>query len=148
MAANGSGSKKRSDASSKSKRLEPVVFFLDRSLGRKKVVAALMQAGAHAEVHDAHFPINARDEDWLREVGRRGWIVLTKDKKIRHRATELAALYRAGVSAFVLTSGNLSGDGMAAAFARALPRMVRTVQQSSSPFIGTVTKDGSVSVLR
>jgi hypothetical protein len=30
------------------------------------------------EIHDDHFPSDAKDEVWLAEVGIRGWIVLTK----------------------------------------------------------------------
>ena len=60
-------------------------------------------------MHDEYFPSDARDEEWLAEVGRRGWVVLTKDTRIRYRTTELAALMRSGVTAFVLTSGNLRG---------------------------------------
>ena len=113
MAANDSASKKRSGVSFKSQLPEPPVFFLDRSLGKRKVADALRQAGMQVEIHDDHFPPDAKDEDWLREVGRRGWVVLTKDKMIRHRASELLALRKACVSAFVLTSGNLSGGEMA-----------------------------------
>jgi predicted nuclease of predicted toxin-antitoxin system len=126
---------------------EQAVFFLDRSLGKEKVAGALRAAGAHVEIHDLHFSPDARDDDWLQEVGRRGWVVLTKDKHIRRRATELAALRNARVSAFVLTSGNLTGEEMAAAFVRALKRMRRVAAQNRPPFIATVTRDGSVSIL-
>ena len=69
-------------------RIEPLIFFLDRSLGKHIVANALRQAGAVVKLHDDHFPQDARDEEWLREVGRREWIVLTKDSRIRHRAHE------------------------------------------------------------
>lgn len=120
---------------------------MDRSLGKEKVADALRAAGAQVEIHDSHFPADARDDDWLRDVGRRGWLVVTKDKHIRRRATELAALRNARVSAFVLTSGNLTGDEMAAAFRRALKRMTRIAAENRPPFIATVSRDGSVSIL-
>ncbi|MGH8068644.1 MAG: hypothetical protein ACRERE_26115 [Candidatus Entotheonellia bacterium] len=31
-------------------------------------------------VHDDHFSPNARDEEWLSEVGRRQWVVLTRTR--------------------------------------------------------------------
>jgi len=58
-------------------------LFLDRSLGRRQVAEALRNAGARIEIHDDHFGPETTDEDWLREAGRRGWIVLTKDARIR-----------------------------------------------------------------
>jgi len=115
-------SKKRSGLSN-SKPPEPPVFFLDHSLGNKKIAEALCQQGVRVEVHENHFPIDAKDEDWLPEVGQRGWIVFTKDDRIRYRPIEHAALIRARVAMFTLASGNLRGEEMAQAFIAALPRI-------------------------
>jgi hypothetical protein len=52
-------------------RVGPLIVFLDRSLGKHIVAEALRQAGAAVEVHDDHFLQDARDEEWLREVGQR-----------------------------------------------------------------------------
>ena len=70
--------------SSGSKPPEPSVFFIDRSLGKKIVAQALRDIGETVEIHDDHFAPDAKDEDWLVEVGKRGWIVLTKDDRIRY----------------------------------------------------------------
>lgn len=139
--------KRRSDASSKSRPPSALVFFLDRSLGKKKIAAALRQAGAAVEIHDDHFPPNAKDEEWLREAGKKGWTVLTKDRRIRHRTPELAALIKAGVRVFVLTAGDLQGAEMAAIFVKALPAINRCSARNTPPFIARVTKSGSVSML-
>lgn len=89
---------------SPSKQPEPPVFFLDRSLGKIRIATALRQAGAIVHIHDDYFPPNAKDEDWLTQVGLNGWIVLTKDHRIRYRNIERTALMRAGVGAFILTA--------------------------------------------
>src|SRR6266508_235906 len=104
MAARATRSKRPSAASSGSKPPEPLVFFIDRALGRKIVAQALRQIGETVEIHDDHFAPDAKDEDWLFEVGKRGWIVLTKDDRIRYRVTERTAIVSARVRAFVLTS--------------------------------------------
>ena len=54
---------------------------------------------------------------------------------------------QAGVRAFVLAAGNLSGREMAEVFVKALPAMRRFVTQHSSPFIARVTQSGAVSML-
>jgi hypothetical protein len=143
----GSKSKKPSAASSSSKPLELLVFFLDRSLGKHKVAAALRQAGAHVEIHDDHFAPDERDRDWLLEVGARRWVVLTKDRRIRYRGPELAALLAARVAAFVLTAGNLTGEEMAAVFVKALPAMCRFAIRHEPPFVARVTRIGTVAML-
>lgn len=97
---------------------EAPVFFLDRSLGKFIVAEALRGAGAEVRVHDDHFPPGALDETWLAEVGEKGWVVLTQDRKIRYRQIELDALRRARVAAFVFTGANLRGEEVAQVFVR------------------------------
>ncbi|MGH9863441.1 MAG: hypothetical protein ACRD35_08465 [Candidatus Acidiferrales bacterium] len=146
MGASSSKSKKRSGASSKSKPPEPVVFFLDRSLGSKIIARALRDAGLDVHVHDDHFPPDALDEDWLPTVGQRGWVVLTKDTRIRYRAAELAAVRRANVRLFSLIAKDLQGPEMAQIFVRAVPSIRRLVQRTPAPFLAKITRSASVSL--
>ena len=44
------------------------------------------------EIHDDHFAPDTPDTVWLAEVGARGWVVLTKDSRIRRHPLELQAL--------------------------------------------------------
>lgn len=99
------------------------------------------------EVHDDHFPPGAKDQDWLPEVGRRGWILFTKDRRIRYRVAEVIALMRAGVRAFVLTAGDLQAEEMAAVFIKALPRVIRFTIGNPAPFIAKITRGGAVTML-
>jgi len=64
------------------------------------VADLLLQAGHKVEIHDDHLPIDAPDEDWIALVARRRWIALTKDKNIRYRNTELAAVRANGARVF------------------------------------------------
>jgi predicted nuclease of predicted toxin-antitoxin system len=147
MAANGSKLKKRSAANSWSRRLEHVVFFLDRSLGRKVIAAELRQAGLRVEVHDDHFAQDARDEEWLSAVGARGWVVLTKDQRIRYRTLEKTALLGSRVRAFVLVGKDLRADEMAAIFIRALPSMTGLLERTREPFIARITRGAQVQMM-
>ncbi len=49
-----------------------------------------------------------RDQQWLPIVGQLGWPVIMRDKRIRRRIREKAALVDAGVQAFVLTGSGQS----------------------------------------
>ena len=142
-------SRKRSAASSRSKQPSPPPppLFVDRSLGRIIIATALRAHGVEVHTHDAHFPENARDEEWLAEVGRRGWAVITKDARIRYRETELTALVAGGVKAFVLTRGDLSGPEMAAILVRALPHLSRFSARHEAPFIARIATSGKVQML-
>jgi len=121
--------------------------FLDRNLGNKIIADALRRAGADVRIHDDHFSPNARDEEWLSRGGRRQWVVLTKDTRIRYREIERGALMNAGVRAFVLTAKNLQGSEMANIFVMALPAIQRFATRHAPPFIATITRSGSISML-
>ena len=86
---------------------------------------------------------------WLAEAGKRGWVVLTKDKHLRYRAVETNALMSAKVRAFVLTArGDLSGAEIGQIFVKALPRMRILCATDSRPFVAHVSRNGSVSIMK
>ena len=120
------------------------VFFIDRCLGSVRLVTALREAGITIEIHDDHFPQSAQDEDWLPEVGRRGWVVLTKDARIGKRLPERLAVASANIRMFVLASQNLSGQDMIDSFQEAFPKMQQFARDRLSPFIAKVYKNGDV----
>jgi hypothetical protein len=103
--------------------------------------------GAVVEVHADHFADDTPDAEWLRVAGERGWVVITKDKGIRHRETELAALKAARVPAFVLTAKGLTGAQNGEVLARALPAMARFVTGNRPPFIATVSASSRITML-
>lgn len=124
------------------------VFYLDRSLGRHQVADALRAAGARVEVHDDQFDQDCPDQDWLAEVGRRRWVVLTKDERIAYRRLESLAVAESRVRMFVLVAGDLVGEQMAAAFVTALKSMERFTRAHDPPFIAKVYRDGTVKAWR
>ena len=122
-------------------------FFIDRCLGQGDVVTALRDLGEIVEVHDAHFEIDCADEVWLAEVSRRGWAILTKDKRVRRRPAELAALRESRAAVFVLTGGGMTGPAISAAFTAALPRIKRLLRTHARPLVATVSSHGAVAVV-
>jgi hypothetical protein len=106
------------------------------------IAEALRAASAQVEVHDTHFAVDAPDVEWLREVGNRGWIVLSKDVRIRRDAFEREALRSSGVKAFFLTQQGLSGQEMAQIFLNGLQSMVARAARQPGPFVYTLSRDG------
>ena len=62
-----------------------------------------------AEVYGEMAGQRLKDEVWLEDVGRRGWVVLMKDDAIRRRPAEREALIASAVRAFCLTNAQLRG---------------------------------------
>jgi hypothetical protein len=69
-----------SDAPRSSARLASLTFFLDHHIGRYKVAQLLRAAGANVEVHLDHFGGDIADIEWIPEVARRNWVLITKDQ--------------------------------------------------------------------
>lgn len=132
----------RSAASSNSQPPEPLTLFLDESLDATVVVEALREAGATVVRLTDHFDKGTEDRVWLDRAGTSGWIVLTRDQRIRYRRLELLALQAARVRAFVFTGGNVGMRDTGRILADALPRIERIVQRDPGPFIYHVGKSG------
>lgn len=125
------------------KQLKECTFFLDRNLGRKWVAEALRQAGAQVEVHDDHLAPDIPDEGWLAFCGERNWIALTLDYRIRYRTSELDALKRNKVKAFLIAkSGQMNKEKLCELLVRGLPKFVALSLQIPAPFAYRVNPSG------
>jgi predicted nuclease of predicted toxin-antitoxin system len=136
----------RSKKLSAAKPPDGTVFFIDRSLGVEPIRTALSNSGLDVKIHDDHFPRDEEDRVWLQTVGARGWVVLTKDQRLRYRPLEIGALRASNARVFVLTAGNLRGSEIAAVFLAALPRICRVLHSRPGPFVARVTQLGHVTI--
>ncbi len=125
-------------------RLESVTFFVDRSLGEREVPETLRQAGLNVVAHDEVFAKDAPDIVWLEHCGQHEWVVLSKDKWIKRNPLERQALFAAGVAAFFLSRGDLSGAANAQAILKGLKRIANLLASERRPFIARITPDGKV----
>jgi hypothetical protein len=132
----------RSAAKSTSKLPEPVTFFVDEWLNSLSVVSALRDAGATVQRLTDRFSKGTPDEVWLAEAGRNGWVVLTRDKRIRYRQLERLALQAAKVRAFVFTGGNVTGEETGAILAGSLDRVSKIARADPGPFIYHIGRSG------
>ena len=83
------------------------------------------------------------DEIWLPIAGNGNWVVLLRDKRIRSRPGERAALVRHRLRAFCLTtSGNATRWEILTLVVRQWPAIERTAEAEPGPYIYAVTSDG------
>lgn len=80
---------------------------------------AIRGAGEEVIAFHEHFAKGTKDEIWLKEIGANGWVLLTKDSRIRYRRNELQALLLSEGRSFVLVSSNLPGSEIAEIFIKA-----------------------------
>ena len=136
-----------SSARREAKRLASLTFFLDHQIGRYVVADALRVAGARVEPHLDHFPGNKPDAEWIPEVGRRDWVLITKDQNIRRNPLERRAYEDAKLRGFVVTGKDMSGKDLAAILVRCLPGMVRRSAGRTGPLLFAISAGGVFSKL-
>jgi hypothetical protein len=111
-------------------------YFTDRDLG-KQFGEILKAGGLTVERHSDHFAPDTPDEIWLAEVGRRGWIALTHDRRIRYKPNERAAVMRHGVGLLVIVGAAPFAE-LARAFLATLPGIEHFLDNHAPPFIAKV----------
>lgn len=103
----------------------PLEFYVDLGLGRTVVEALRARAlNVRSEIEVfGRRPDGVPDVEWLERAGREKWIVLSKDKRLRHDRDQQSMMIEHGVKAFVLTSGNLKAADQAARFMANIERI-------------------------
>jgi PIN like domain len=120
-----------------------VEFFADRNLG-KEFPLRLRAAGLTVHLHDDHFAPDADDEEWAPYVSGRGWIALSRDRRIRTTVVEYDAVMFAAGRLLVMTGGSMKTDLLAMNFLNTLAKIERVVGGQPAPFIAMVYRPSPV----
>lgn len=121
-----------------------LVYFTDRDLG-KKFPEILRSAGLLVERHADHFQHDTPDEVWLREIGKKGWIAVTHDARIRYKPNERNAVVENCVALLVVV-GNAPYPDLAMAFVTTEPKIRDFVAAHKPPYIAKVYRPSSTAV--
>jgi PIN like domain len=113
-----------------------VVYFTDRDLGLQ-FPKILQNAGLTVERHRDHFAPDASDEEWLAFVGKKSWIALTHNGRIRYTPNEKHAVISHGVRLLVII-GRAPYPELAKSFVATQSRIEAFLQKREPPFIAKV----------
>ncbi len=95
-------------------------------------------------MHDDHLPQDATDAEWLHLVGKKHWIAIGRDKNIRYRGPEKAALIQANARLIVVRAKNTTAQDIAEILVKRINRIYRFVVRHDAPFIAGITRDGKI----
>jgi predicted nuclease of predicted toxin-antitoxin system len=123
-------------------------LFIDRCAWSAALGRALSEAGIAFVAHHDHFSHDAPDDQWLAAAADRGWLVVTRDQRIRYRANELAAMRRANLHVFVFTQGGLTGAETGSILVRCHAEMLRAARDVTPPAFFSLTRRGEVNRLK
>jgi hypothetical protein len=127
------------------KPLKNFTLFLDESFDYTEVKQELVKANIKHRVYTEFFTRGEEDCDMLPLVGRRGWAMLTCDKRNRRRGLERKAILLHNVRQFVF-QGNLGGIYMGNLLVKTYPRLREFARRNQRPFVAIVTKAGNINL--
>jgi PIN like domain len=113
-----------------------VVYFTDRDLGLQ-FPKILEDAGLAVERHRDHFAPDAPDEKWLAYVGRKGWVALTHNSRIRYTPNQKEAVIAHGVRLLVIV-GHAPYPELAKSFVATRLRIEAFLEKHDPPLIAKV----------
>ena len=133
----------------------PIHKFIDRNLSSGVLLRKLREAqitrdlGLVIHSHLEEYPEfdkvgEVSDAKWLREIGERGWLILSRDLRIRYNDVEKQAIRESGASFFALTPKKTSSPELASIVLKAMNRILRCAEQHNSPYIARIYRDGRI----
>ena len=121
------------------------MIFFDRSV--PKSVAEALKLVREDEIAwlDDHFNHWTPDEEWLEVAGRNGWLVISRDKRIRTRPGERTAIQLHSVGCFILNQRRgLTRWEYLKILAHTLDEIVECFAATPRPFIYIVYSSGEM----
>ena len=116
-------------------------FFFDNNLSRH--LSDGMRGFQEDTTHLLEsFEPGEEDATWLKEIGNRGWFLVTRDERIRKKPAELMALQRHSVGAFFLGGKSRTRCQLIQQLVRCWPRMKETASNTARPFAFRVPPHG------
>lgn len=122
-----------------------VRFLLDRSVGGRALVSRLRDVGwdvrTLAEEYGDERAQAMRDEEWIAEGTRAGYVFIAKDHKVASRPLEALAIYMNDARVFAFASGQLTATEMGdlcIAHERAMYRLAA----AKPPFVMSLSTHG------
>jgi hypothetical protein len=82
---------------------------------------------------DDHFAQDADDSDWIPDVAARGWVIVTRDRRILFTPVERAALERSGAHYIAVVAKDRSGAQMGKAIGAWVRKIDATISAAGVP---------------
>jgi len=110
----------------------------------RKLADALHQRGRLVHMHNEVFPDRTPDRIWIPDVAKRGWIIVTRDKRLQTRHIEWMAFLRARARVLWFKGDRSSDLAIKDGFLLALPKIDKLTSHLSPPYIIKITPAGYI----
>ena len=121
-------------------------FFVDRQIDGESLCKFLRDAGMIIQRHSKHFPPEAPDDVWIRDVATRGWISITADRNIERDYLDVICETEARL--IILTDNSSGYTQWSAAIVAAQDHILKILSDKTGPLVIRLTRHGTVSKVR
>ena len=119
------------------------VLFFDRDVGTSLPQALhTLKLPSQVEYHQNHFPTDSQDDEWMADVGSRGWIVIGHDSQHHRKPAELSAIQQYGIGCFYLWGRHAQRWEKMRCFLNAYQKMLEAINTTPKPFVYRITQVG------
>lgn len=124
-------------------------LLLDENLSSSDIAEFLRRIRKEwqIELHTDYLARGASDVEVITECGRREWILISCDDRIRYVPENKAAVIRNRVQVFMFNKGNYQGVEYAAALIVGRTQLLNMIRLTAGPFFARITRSGDVVAL-
>lgn len=127
----------------------PPALLLDENLSSSDIATFLRRIRTEWQIELCidYLPRGAPDPDVINECGRREWVLISCDDRIRYVPENKAAAIRNRLKAFMFNKGNYQGVEYAAALIVGRSQLLNMVKNTVGPFFARIQRGGDVLLL-
>lgn len=126
--------------------MDELTLYFDRNFG-KRLPNALAKLRPPVEIRwhqGQRFHQDMPDDEWMKIVGARGWVVLTQDLKFHLIEHEIEAIRQHQIRCFYFPDANVGMWNTLCTFLRVHKRLLKLASETKAPFIFRVHANGSI----
>ena len=117
-------------------------FFIDNNLSHS-LANGMRAFGEDVDHLKDHLPEDTPDREWLKYIGEKEYILITRDDNIRRNPAELKSLKDYSVGAFFLGGKNRTRWQLIQQLVRNWPRIKKFAAKQSKPFAFRIPPTGT-----
>lgn len=113
----------------------------------RQLADALQQRGRLVHMHREVFPDGTPDRVWIPDVAARGWIIITRDRRLQNRHLEWMSFIRAKARVLWFKGDRASGLDITEGLIGALPAVDEITRELHPPWIVKITIAGRAELI-
>lgn len=135
---------KKQSATKERKQLSAPILFLDENYGRGAVTKELDAAKIEYVVLKDVLPRGSLDEKWIAEVGKNGWVAITRDNALKRHPIAKRSIADNGAQVVIIRAKGLNSSQLGELIRHLYKKISRYCEKNQGPFLISISKGGHI----